>query len=478
MKQATQFYINGQWVEPTESRQIDVINPATEQAVATISMANADDVNNAVAAAKAAFPSYSQTSKEERIALMEKLAEIYQERYNDMAEAIKLEMGAPDGFSKKAQAATGLGHISTAIHVLKEYDFEEDLGTTHVFKEPIGVCGFITPWNWPINQIMCKVAPALAVGCTMVLKPSQVAPLDAYVLAEMIDAAGFPPGVFNLVNGAGPQVGEWLSTHEDVDMVSLTGSTFAGAQVAKYASDTIKRVSLELGGKSANIILDDADLQKAVKGGVIGCMMNTGQSCNAPTRMLVPAAKHDEAVEIAKAVAEGIKVGDPDDPATVIGPQANKKQWTTVQKLIQQAIDEGSQLVCGGTGKPDGLDTGFYSKPTIFANLKNSDTICQEEVFGPVLSIIPYNSEEEAIDIANDSIYGLSGYVQSGDIDHARSVASQMRTGMVHLNGAPTDINAPFGGYKQSGNGREWGAHGFDEFLEIKAVMGYVPRSK
>ena len=476
MKLATQFYINGQWVDPIEERQIDVINPATEQPVAKISMASLEDVNKAVAAAKAAFPSYSQTSREERVALMEKLAEIYKERYNDMAEAIKLEMGAPDGFSKKAQAATGLGHIATAANILKTYEFEENLGTTHVFKEPIGVCGFITPWNWPINQIMCKVAPALAVGCTMVLKPSQVAPLDAYVLAEMIDAAGFPPGVFNLVNGAGPQVGEWLSTHNDVDMVSLTGSTFAGAQVAKYAADTIKRVSLELGGKSANIILEDADLQKAVKGGVISCMMNTGQSCNAPTRMLVPANKHDEAVAIAKAVAENIKVGDPDDAETVIGPQANQKQWNTVQKLINQAIEEGSQLVCGGPGRPEGLTTGFYSKPTIFANLKNSDTICQEEVFGPVLSIIPYQTEAEAIEIANDSIYGLSGYVQSGDIEHARKVAAQMRTGMVHLNGAPTDINAPFGGYKQSGNGREWGAHGFDEFLELKAVMGYEPK--
>ncbi len=478
MKQATQFYINGQWVDPVEERQIDVINPATEKPVAKISMAGPEDVNKAIAAAKAAFPAYSQTTREERVALMEKLAEIYQERYADMAEAIKLEMGSPAGFAQKAQAATGLGHIATAANILKSYEFEENLGTTQVFKEPIGVCGFITPWNWPINQIMCKVAPALAVGCTMVLKPSQVAPLDAYLLAEMIDAAGFPPGVFNLVNGAGPQVGEWLSTHDDVDMISLTGSTYAGAQVSKYAADTIKRMSLELGGKSANIILDDADLGKAVKGGVIGCMMNTGQSCNAPTRMLVPASKHAEVVEIAKAVAEGIKVGDPDDPSSVIGPQANQKQWNTVQKLIQKAIDEGSELVCGGVGRPDGLDVGFYSKPTIFANLKNTDTIAQEEVFGPVLAIIPYQNEEEAIAIANDSIYGLSGYVQSGDIDRARKVASQMRTGMVHLNGAPTDINAPFGGYKQSGNGREWGAHGFDEFLEIKAVMGFTPKQK
>ncbi len=476
MKLATQFYINGEWVDPIEPREIDVINPATEQPVAKISMAGVGDVDKAVAAAKAAFSSYSQTSREERIALMEKLVAAYQERYGDMAAAITAEMGAPDKLSQKAQAATGLGHIVAALEVLKTYEFEEDLGTTRVFKEPIGVCGFITPWNWPINQIMCKVAPALATGCTMVLKPSQVAPLDAYVLAEIIDAAGFPPGVFNLVNGSGPQVGEWLSTHEDVDMVSLTGSTFAGAQVAKYAADTIKRVSLELGGKSANIILDDADFGKAVTVGVLSCFNNTGQSCNAPTRMLVPADRHAEVVEIAKAAAAKVVVGAPDDPATTMGPQANQKQWNTVQKLIQQAIDEGSELVCGGAGKPEGLEVGFYSKPTIFANLKNSDMIAQEEVFGPVLAIIPYQDEDDAIAIANDSIYGLSGYVQSGDVDRARRVASKMRTGMVHINGAPTDINAPFGGYKQSGNGREWGAHGFDEFLEIKAVMGYAPK--
>jgi aldehyde dehydrogenase (NAD+) len=310
----------------------------------------------------------------------------------------------------------------------------------------------------------------------MVLKPSQVAPLDAYVLAEMIHAAGFPPGVFNLVNGAGPQVGEWLSTHPDVDMISLTGSTRAGAQVAKFAADTIKRVSLELGGKSANIILDDADLEKSVKAGVLACFNNTGQSCNAPTRMLVPADKHARVVAIAKATAAHVVVGDPGDPSTTMGPQANKKQWTTVQKLIQQAIDEGSELVCGGVGKPEGLHTGFYTKPTIFANLKNSDSIAQEEVFGPVLSIIPYQDEEDAIAIANASIYGLSGYVQSNDIDHARRVAARMRTGMVHINGAVTDMRAPFGGYKQSGNGREWGTHGFNEFLEIKAVMGYEPK--
>ncbi|MCW8196198.1 aldehyde dehydrogenase family protein [Proteobacteria bacterium 005FR1] len=472
MKELTKFYINGEWVDPVESRQIDVINPATEQPVAKISMAGKEDVDRAVAAAKAAFDSFSQTTREERLALLNKLAEVYKERYSDMAEAITLEMGAPAAFSQKAQAATGLGHIATAAEILKTFEFEEKLGTTHVFKEPIGVCGFITPWNWPINQIMCKVAPALATGCTMVLKPSQVAPMDAYVLAEMIDAAGYPPGVFNLINGAGPQVGEWLSTHPDVDMISLTGSTYAGAQVSKYAADSIKRVSLELGGKSANIILDDADLERAVKIGVMSCFNNTGQSCNAPTRMLVPADKHDQVVEIAKAVAAKVVVGAPDDPKTTIGPQANEKQWKTVQKLIQQAIDEGCELVYGGPGKPEGLEVGFYTKPTIFANLKNSDTICQEEIFGPVLSIIPYKDEEDAIRIANDSIYGLSGYV-SGSQERARRVASRMRTGMVHINGAPVDVKAPFGGYKQSGNGREWGAHGFDEFLELKAVMGF-----
>lgn len=473
MKELTKFYINGEWVEPVDARQIEVINPATEQPVAKISMAGREDVERAVAAAKNAFETFSQTSREERLELLNKLAAAYKERYADIAEAITLEMGAPAGLSQKAQAATGLGHITTAIEVLKNYEFEEDLGTTRVFKEPIGVCGLITPWNWPMNQVMCKVAPALATGCTIILKPSQVAPLDAYILAELIDAAGYPAGVFNLINGAGPQVGEWLATHPDVDMISLTGSTYAGAQISKHAADTIKRVSLELGGKSANIILDDADLEQAVKVGVLGCMNNTGQSCNAPTRMLVPADKHDEAVAIARQVVEEkVVVGPPDDPKTTMGPQANEKQWKSVQKLIQQAIDEGCELVCGGTGKPEGLEVGYYTKPTIFANVKNSDTIAQEEVFGPVLVIIPYQDEEDAIRIANDSIYGLSGYV-SGSLERARRVASRMRTGMVHINGAPTDIRAPFGGYKQSGNGREWGAYGFDEFLEIKAVMGY-----
>lgn len=474
MRELTKFYINGEWVEPTGARQVEIINPATEQPVARISLAGREDLDRAVAAAKAAFETFSQTSREERLELLNKLAAAYKERYAEVAEAITLEMGSPAGLAQKAHAATGLGHIATAAEVLQNYEFEEDLGTTRVFKEPIGVCGLITPWNWPMNQVMCKVAPALATGCTVILKPSQVAPLDAYILAELVDAAGYPPGVFNLVNGSGPEVGEWLATHPDVDMISLTGSTYAGAQVSKHAADTIKRVSLELGGKSANIILDDADLERAVRIGVLGCFSNTGQSCNAPTRMLVPADRHDEVVELAKRVVEErVVVGAPDDPKTTMGPQANEKQWKSTQKLIQQAIDEGSQLVCGGPGKPEGLEVGYYTKPTIFANLKNSDTIAQEEVFGPVLAIIPYQDEEEAIRIANDSIYGLSGYVSSGDLERARRVASRMRTGMVHINGAPTDIRAPFGGYKQSGNGREWGAHGFDEFLEIKAVMGY-----
>lgn len=478
MKQATQFYIDGQWVEPISQHQIDVINPATEQAIGKISMAGPDDVNRAVAAAQKAFPGYAATSRDDRVALMETLIAVYQQRYGEMAEAISDEMGAPIGMANKAQAAMGIGHLSTALEILKNYEFEEVLGTTHVFKEPAGVCGFITPWNWPINQIMCKAAPALAVGCTMVLKPSQVAPLDAYLLAEMIDAAGYPPGVFNLINGAGTLVGELLASHPDIDLVSLTGSTRAGAQVAKLAAESIKRVSLELGGKSANIILDDADFERAVASGVMSCFNNTGQSCNAPTRMLVPANKHDLVVEIAKTTADRVKVGDPRAEDTVIGPQANKKQFESVQRLIQQAIDEGCELVYGGPGKPDDLDVGYYSKPTIFANVRNDSIIGREEAFGPVLAIIPYTDEEEAIAIANDSLYGLSGYVSSGDLERARRVAARMRTGMVHLNGAPVDLKAPFGGYKQSGYGREWGAHGFDEFLEIKAIMGFEARKK
>ncbi|TQV83993.1 aldehyde dehydrogenase family protein [Exilibacterium tricleocarpae] len=473
MKQCQQFYIDGVWVDPMSPNPLEVINPATEQPVATISLGSSYDVDAAVDAARDAFEHYSQTSREERIALLERILAIYQERIGEMAAAISAEMGAPMAFATHAQAPCGTGHIATALEVLKTYPFEEDLGGTHIFKEPVGVCGLITPWNWPINQIACKVAPALATGCTMVLKPSEVAPLSAYLFAEILDAAGVPAGVFNLVNGDGPTVGHALSQHPGIDMMSFTGSTRAGIQVAKAAADTVKRVAQELGGKSANIILDDANLEKAVSRGVMSCFGNTGQSCNAPTRMLVPASLHDEAVAIAKKAAAAAIPGDPQDPATTMGPVVSEAQYKKIQGLLHRAVEEGCELVTGGPGKPEGLGTGYFVKPTIFANVSNDKTIAREEVFGPVLAIIPYSTEAEAVQIANDTPYGLSGYVSAGDIARARRVAARLRTGMVHLNGAATDIRAPFGGYKQSGNGREWGAHGFEDFLEIKAVMGY-----
>ncbi|MEQ8326641.1 MAG: aldehyde dehydrogenase family protein, partial [Parvibaculum sp.] len=407
----------------------------------------------------------------ERIALLSKIMEVYQSRYGEIAEAISMEMGAPAKLSQVAQAAMGLAHLGTTIEILKNYKFEEQRGTTTLRKEPIGVCGFITPWNWPVNQIMCKVAPAIAAGCTMVLKPSEEAPINAYLIAEIFDAAGVPKGVFNLVNGDGPGVGAAISSHPDVDMVSFTGSTRAGILVAKAAADTVKRVAQELGGKSPNIILDDADLQKAVSGGIMGVMQNSGQSCNAPTRMLVPAGKHDEAVKIAKATAESVKVGDPNAEGTVMGPVVNEVQFNKIQALIQKGIDEGATLVTGGTGRPDGLNKGFYVRPTVFAGVTNDMTIAREEIFGPVVAIMPYKTEEEAIGIANDTVYGLSGYVQ-GEPAHANKVAAQIRAGQIHVNGAGPDLNAPFGGYKQSGNGREWGPMGFEEFLETKAVLG------
>ena len=474
MKDTTKFYINGQWVDPTTPKTLDVINPATEEAFATISMGSAADVDKAVAAAKAAFPAFSRTTREERMALIGKIMEVYQSRYEEVAETISKEMGAPIWLSQAAQAATGLGHFGTVLEILKNYKFEEDRGGTRIIKEPVGVCGFITPWNWPINQIVCKVAPALAAGCTMVLKPSEVAPLNAHLLAEILDEAGVPAGVFNLVDGDGAEVGAALSAHPGVDMMSFTGSTRAGIEVAKAAAPTVKRVAQELGGKSANIILEDADLGSAVAGGVMSVMNNSGQSCNAPTRMLVPAAKHDEALTIAAAAAEKVKVGDPFAEGTKIGPVVSEVQFNKIQDLIQKGIDEGAQLVAGGTGRPEGLNKGYYVRPTIFGNVTNDMTIAREEVFGPVLTILPYENEAQAIEIANDTVYGLSGYVSSGSLERARDVASQLRTGNVHLNGAGPDFGAPFGGYKQSGNGREWGEFGFDEFLEVKAVMGYT----
>jgi aldehyde dehydrogenase (NAD+) len=469
-----QFYIDGKWADPATPKTLEVIDPANEEAFARISLGSKADVDKAVAAARKAFPSWSRTTKDERLALLQKIVEIYQRRYGEFAETISREMGAPLTLSKNAQAATGVGHLMTAIKVLKDFEFLKVQGTTAISYEAVGVVGMITPWNWPINQIACKVAPALAAGCTMVLKPSEIAPLSAVLFAEVLDEAGVPPGVFNLVNGDGPTVGEALSAHPGIDMMSFTGSTRAGIAVAKAAADTVKRVAQELGGKSANIVLQDADLQKAIPEGVMNMFSNSGQSCNAPSRMFVPRAKQDEVVAIAKATAEKVKVGDPFAEGTRLGPVVSETQFNKIQRLIQAGIDEGATLVTGGVGRPEGLNRGYYVRPTIFADVCNDMTIAREEIFGPVLSILPYDSEEQAIEQANDTPYGLSGYVQSGSIEHARAVAAQLRTGMVHLNGASVDLNAPFGGYKQSGTGREWGEFGFEEFLEVKAVMGYA----
>jgi aldehyde dehydrogenase (NAD+) len=473
MVNTLKFYIDGSWVDPVQPKTLDVVNPATEEPIAKISLGSAADVDRAVKAARAAFPAYSRTTKDERIALLQRIIEAYKARYDDIAKAISLEMGAPVSLATKAQAATGLGHLNQMIAVLKDYEFEHMQGKTRIIREPIGVCGFITPWNWPINQIMCKVAPALAAGCTMVLKPSEIAPLNAIVFAEVLHAAGVPRGVFNLVNGDGPTVGQAIAAHPGVDLVSFTGSTRAGILVAKAAADTVKRVHQELGGKSANIILPDADLKKAVTDGVRNCFRNSGQSCNAPTRMFVPAEQHDDAVAVAREAAEGVKVGPPDAEDTTIGPVVSETQFNKIQRLIEAGIKEGATLVTGGPGRPDGLSRGYYVRPTVFANVKPEMTVAREEIFGPVLSIMPYQTEAQAVEMANDTVYGLAGYVQSGDLAHARRVASELRAGQINLNGAPGDVAAPFGGYKQSGNGREWGKFGFEEFLEIKAVMGY-----
>jgi len=471
-----QFYIDGQWVAPAgASTDLDIINPADESVVGTVALGASDDVDHAVAAARTAFETFSQTSREERLALLDAIIAGLQARLGDLADAITTEMGAPSKLSQRAQAASGLGHFMVARKVLANFAFEESLGKTRVFKEPIGVCGLITPWNWPINQITCKVAPALAAGCTMVLKPSEIAPLSAQVFAEILHEAGVPKGVFNLIYGDGPSVGAAIAAHDDIDFVSFTGSTRAGRAVAIAAAQSVKRVAQELGGKSPNILLDDLgdELARAVKIGVISCMNNTGQSCNAPTRMLVPAAVHDEVLAIAKEVAEGITIGDPKEDGIKLGPVVSQAQFDTIQGLIAAGIEEGATLVTGGTGRPEGLDKGYFVKPTIFGAVSNNMTIAREEIFGPVLAILPYETEADGIRIANDTPYGLSAYVYGGDVDRARRVASRLRAGQVHINGAPTDSKAPFGGYKQSGNGREWGRHGFEEFLETKAVMGY-----
>jgi len=473
MLEKLQFYIDGQWVDPAEPRTMDVVNPATEEVYGRISIGSSADVDVAVTAANRAFEAFSQTSREERIDLLQAILDVFVRRADEVAEAIMDEMGAPWGLAKHAQAASGTQHIAAAIEALKGYEFEERIASAMVIKEPIGVCGLITPWNWPMNQIAVKVAPAIAAGCTMVLKPSEIAPFDAILFAEILDEAGVPAGVFNLINGDGPGVGTALSQHPDISMVSFTGSTRAGVLVAQNAAPSVKRVAQELGGKSANIILDDADLEEAVVDGTRAMFENTGQSCDAPSRMLVPRAKMNEAAEIAAGVAAATVVGNPREKSTRVGPVVSELQWNKIQALIQKGIDEGATLAAGGTGRPDGLDKGYYVKPTVFADVNNDMTIAREEIFGPVLSIIPYDDDDEAIRIANDTPYGLSGYVSSGDLDRARHVASRMRTGMVHINGADLEALAPFGGYKQSGNGREWGAHGMDEFLEVKSVYGY-----
>ncbi|MEO8723572.1 MAG: aldehyde dehydrogenase family protein [Sphingobium sp.] len=474
MREYRKFYIGGKWVDPDSPDSLNVINPATEDVAGVISLGNGVDIDRAVAAARRAFPSFSMTTRNERLDLLKAIAAEFQRRIAEVAAAITEEMGAPAWLAKGPQAALGAGHIATGIKVLEHFAFEELKGTTLIAKEPIGVCALITPWNWPINQIACKVVPALAVGCTIVLKPSEIAPFSAQLWTEILDAAGVPEGVFNLVNGDGPTVGAALSRHPDVDLISFTGSTRAGIEVARDAAPTVKRVHQELGGKSPNIILADANIVDATTRGVKAVMTNSGQTCTAPTRMLVPVSVNEQVKEIARNAADAVSVGSPDSNA-IMGPVVSEAQWWKIQALIKAGIDEGATLVAGGLGKPEGLETGYYVRPTIFADVRADMTIAREEIFGPVLAIMPYDDESEAIRIANDTPYGLAGYIQSGNLDNARRVMRQIRAGQIHLNGAPPDLNAPFGGYKMSGNGREWGELAFHEFLETKAVIGFEP---
>lgn len=473
MSNADRFYIDGRWVEPASPSWFDVIDPATETVVERLALGDATDVDRAVAAARKALPGYARTSVAERIALLQRIVSIYERRQEEFAQAMRVEMGAPITFSRKFQVPRGWLHLNQLIDVLQRFQFEETRGTTLIRHEPVGVCGLITPWNWPINQIVVKVGPALAAGCTMVLKPSEYSPLSSLLFAQVLDEAGVPPGVFNLVNGDGPGVGAALSAHPDIDMLSFTGSTRAGVLVARSAADTVKRVAQELGGKSANILLDDVDLQDAVTRGVAACFTNSGQSCSIPTRMLIPRHLMDDAIQIAKAAAEGYSVGPTTDENTQLGPLVNRAQWRRVQALIQSGIDEGAQLVTGGVGLPPGIEKGYYARPTVFANVAPDMTIAQEEIFGPVLSMIAYDSEAHALAIANGTHYGLAAYVQSADQQRARQVARQLQAGSVHVNYPPADFAAPFGGVKRSGNGREWGEYGLREYLEVKSVVGY-----
>ena len=476
MSDKKKFYINGKWVSPKSNKSIQVINPATEEVCAEISLGSQEDVNDAVMSAKEAFKTWAFSSKKERLEPLEKLYELYKKRWSDIAETITTEMGAPKDFSTKLQAGTGAAHIKTFIRYLKEFDFEKPLGehakNQRLIYEPKGVCALITPWNWPMNQTCLKVMPALASGCTMILKPSEVAPLSAMILTELIDEAGFPPGVFNLVNGDGATTGDALTSHPDINMISFTGSTRAGALISQNAAKDFKRVSLELGGKGANIIFKDAD-PEAIERGALRCFRNSGQSCNAPTRMLVEKSMYDEAVERVKKFANTMKVGDPKKEGEHIGPVVSEVQYKKIQSLIQKGIDEGAKLVAGGVGKPDGIDKGYFVKPTAFADVNNQMEIARTEIFGPVLSIIPFENEEEAISIANDTDYGLTNYIQTKDKEKANRVARRLRSGMVDVNGAGIAVDAPFGGYKHSGIGREAGKEGLIEFLEVKSVGGW-----
>ncbi|WP_018637902.1 aldehyde dehydrogenase family protein [Parafrankia elaeagni] len=471
MREYLKFYIGGEWVDPAEAATFDVVNPATEEVAGRVSAGSAADVDRAVAAAKAAFPSYSATSREERVELLQSISDVYQKRSADLGAALTEEIGAPAALANGFQVGLGAGHLATAIENLKTYSFEQVRGGSLVVQEPIGVAGLITPWNWPINQIVVKVVPALATGCTVVLKPSENSPFTAQILAEIFEAAGVPAGVFNLVQGDGLGVGVPLSSHPDVDLISFTGSTRAGIEIARNAAATVKRVTQELGGKNPNIILDDADLAENVAKGVAGVMLNSGQTCSAATRMLVPAGRLDEVIEAARAAAEATTVGDP-TTEVAIGPVVSGAQFDKIQALIQKGIDEGATLIAGGVGRPEGLTRGFYVRPTVFVNVRNDQTIAREEIFGPVLTILSYDSLDEAVEIANDTEYGLAGAVAGADLEQARAVARRIRAGWVTINDG-FDFDAPFGGIKKSGNGREWGEFGFHEYLETKGILGY-----
>ncbi|KMK41775.1 aldehyde dehydrogenase [Pluralibacter gergoviae] len=475
MPHTTQFYIDGRWADPAAPRWFTVIDPATEQAVSQLALGNEQDVDRAVAAARRAFPTWSETTVAERIALLKRILTGYQRRYEEFATAIHREMGAPMKFARDGQAARGVAHLETLIEVLENFAFEEQRGSTRLRLEPIGVCGLITPWNWPVNQVAVKVLPALAAGCTMVLKPSEYSPFSALLFAEVLHDAGVPAGVFNLVNGDGPGVGAALASHPGIEMVSFTGSTRAGVDVARLAAVGVKRVAQELGGKSANLLLDDVDLENAVTRAVAACFTNSGQSCSIPTRLLVPRARLEEVNAIARRAAIQYRSGPGEDDKPQLGPLVNSTQFERVQQLIQRGSDEQAELVLGGTGRPEGVQQGYYVKPTIFSRVTPDMAIAREEIFGPVLCIMPYDDEDQAIDIANGSDYGLAAYVQSANPERARAIARRLRAGQVHINYPPVDFHAPFGGYRRSGNGREWGEAGLREFLEVKAMVGYYP---